>query len=86
MAESININIQEFSKQFNKEYMFLYNNDDCVAGYEEAVSAFDEFLKSDSNLIAELSDYRGYLIISDRDAAAFMFALESLSQKKKNKC
>ena len=79
MTKSININIQEFLKQFNREYTFLYDNDDHVVGYEEAVSAFDEFLKSDSNLVAEFSEYRGDYITSDREAAAFIFALEVLS-------
>ena len=29
---------------FNNEYDFLYSNRDIVAGYDEAVKAFDEFL------------------------------------------
>ena len=39
------INIKTFEKQFQKEYNFLYENDNNVAGYKEAVEAFDEFLK-----------------------------------------
>lgn len=41
----INIDIRSFYEQFVKEYEFLYDNDDMVAGYTEAVEAFDDFVK-----------------------------------------
>ena len=69
------INIKAFEKQFQKEYNFLYENDDNVAGYKEAVEAFDEFLKENKNFVCEFVKYRGDFISSDREAAAFMFAL-----------
>lgn len=69
------INIQKFLEQFNKEYSFLYENDDNVAGYEEAVDAFDEFLESQKKFVSEFVKFRGDFISSDREAAAFMFAL-----------
>ena len=72
------INIEEFSKQFDKEYEFLYDNDDRVAGYMEAVSAFDEFATQHKKFISDFVKYRGDFISSDREAAAFMFALEKL--------
>ena len=70
------INIKEFTKQFNKEYDFLYENRNNVAGFNEAVNAFDEFLTSQSDFIREFNEYRGDIISSDREAAAFMFALD----------
>lgn len=75
----INISIREFTKQFQKEYDFLYGNNDNVAGYGEAVSAFDDFLKEHNDFVGEFMRYRGDFISSDREAAAFMFALDSLS-------
>lgn len=33
-----NINIHAFAKQFAKEYNFLYDNCDNVAGYREAAA------------------------------------------------
>ena len=73
----MNINIKTFEKQFQDEYNFLYENDNNVAGYKEAVEAFDEFLKENKKFVCEFVKYRGDLISSDREAAAFMFALSS---------
>jgi hypothetical protein len=75
----MNINIHDFSKQFEKEYNFLYKNRNNVAGYKEAVTAFDEFLKKSGDFVGEFAQYRNDLITSDREAAAFMFALEIFS-------
>lgn len=76
------MNIHEFAKKFSEEYSFLYKNQDRVAGYREAVDAFDEYLKNDiggfRKFVGEFANYRNDLISSDREAAAFMFALESL--------
>lgn len=76
------MNIHEFAKKYSEEYSFLYKNQDRVAGYREAVDAFDEYLKNDiggfRKFVGEFASYRNDLISSDREAAAFMFALESL--------
>ena len=76
------MNIHEFAKKFSEEYSFLYKNQDRVAGYREAVDAFDEYLKGDvggfRKFVGEFAKYRNDIISSDREAAAFMFALESL--------
>lgn len=71
------VNIYNFAKQFQKEYNFLYDHD-RVAGMDEAVEAFDKFVKGHEDFIREFIKYRGDLISSDREAAAFMFALERL--------
>ena len=73
------MNIKTFSKQFDKEYDFLYQNKN-VAGYEEAVTAFDDLLKNQGDFIREFARYRNDVISSDREAAAFMFALETLQE------
>lgn len=72
----ININIEQFCKEFQKEYNFLYENNDRVAGYEEAVRAFDEFAPKHKKFVSEFNRYRGDFISSDREAVAFMFAME----------
>ena len=76
MARVININIEKFLEEFRKEYKFLYENRDRVAGYDEAVTAFDEFLKTNKEFVREFVLFRGDLVSSDREAAAFMFAME----------
>lgn len=74
------INIHKFLEKFNEEYSFLYENHDRVAGYEEAVKAFDEFVQSEDNakFVGEFAEFRGDFIVSDRECASFMFALESM--------
>ena len=72
------MNCIKFAKQFEKEYDFLYKNRDRVAGYKEAVIAFDELLKSQPDFIREFVAYRNDVISSDREAAAFMFAFDTL--------
>lgn len=78
----INVNIKEFARRFEKEYSFLYENRDRVAGFDEAVSAFDEFLNNDirgfQKFVGEFVEWRGDVVSSDREAAAFMFAMESM--------
>ena len=78
--KAINVNIQEFAEKFNQEYEFLYDNYDRVAGYDEAVDMFDAMLKSENfaAFVEEFGNYRQDFISSDREAAAFMFALESM--------
>lgn len=71
------MNINSFLEKFNSEYNFLYDNRDCVAGFSEAVDAFDSFLESHKSFVSEFVRFRGDIISSDREAAAFMFALES---------
>lgn len=73
----MNININDFYEQFKKEYSFLYENYDNVAGYSEAVTAFDDFLKKHKQFVCEFVKFRGDFISSDREAAAFMFALST---------
>ena len=72
------INIEKFLKDFNKEYNFLYNNDDNVVGYDEALMEWDYFVEKKNNkeFIREFVLYRGDFISSDREAVAFMFAME----------
>ena len=77
----MSINIHKFLKQFEKEYSFMYDHRDAVAGYREAVAAFDESMAVSwfRSFVAEFIRFRGDIISSDREAAAFMFALEVLS-------
>ena len=74
------VNIQEFHKKFVEEYDFLYANRDNVAGFDEAVDAFDTMIKNDSfkKFVLEFVLYRNDYITSDREAAAFMFTMESM--------
>lgn len=72
------INIEKFESKFNENYKFLYDNSDNVAGYKEAVTAFDDFLNTNSDFVKEFVIFRGDAIMSDREAAAFMFTLDDM--------
>ena len=76
----MNIDIYKFLEQFNKEYKFLYDCESYVAGENEAVLAFDNLLESQASFIREFCLLRGDYITSDREAAAFMFALDNLTK------
>ena len=78
MSSTVNINIHQFHEQFQKEYQFLYDHNDRVAGFHDARDAFDDFVKAHPDFVREYALYRGDFISSDREAAAFMFALEIL--------
>ena len=74
------VDFKKFNEKFGAEYSFLYDNDDNVAGYGEAVEAFDEKVASDEafkKFVGEFVTWRMDFISSDREAAAFMFACES---------
>lgn len=74
----MNINIQKFAEQFNKEYKFLYDHDDMVAGYNEALEEGDKFIAEHGDFVVEFAKYRGDFISSDREVVAFMFALNEM--------
>ena len=71
------INIREFYKRFQKEYDFLYEHDDRVAGYHEALSFGDDFIKAHPDFVNEFNAYRQDFLSSDREVAAFAFALSA---------
>ena len=73
------INIQDFLGKFNNEYKFLYDSHGSVCGEKEAVKAFDDFVKQHGDFVREFVAFRGDFISSDREAAAFMFTLDSMS-------
>lgn len=71
----MSINIHKFAEQFNKEYNFLYDHNDMVAGYREALEEGDKFITEHGDFVGEFVKYRGDIISSDREVVAFMFAL-----------
>lgn len=77
----MDINIHKFYDQFKKEYTFLYDNRDNIAGFSEAVEGFDNFIKTATGraLVGDFCKYRQDFITSDREAAAFMFALDTMT-------
>lgn len=74
------IDIKELYQEFKKEYNLIYNSDGYIPRYSDAVKAFDNFLEEDSDdIVCNFVGYRCDYISSDIEAAAFMFALETLA-------
>lgn len=76
--KNISINIHDFLKEFNKQYDFIYNARDNVAGYREALESGDKFIEKNIEFVREFVQYRGDFISSDREVVAFMFALDNM--------
>ena len=72
--------IKEFLKKFNEEYDFLYDNDNNVCGYDDALKEGDLFISDTKNInfIREFNEYRQDILSSDREVVAFMFTMESM--------
>ena len=68
--------ISEFAQVFNEIYGMLYDNDVAPADYEAPMEAFDsnEFPRS---VLVAFNRYREDFVSSDREAAAFILALNS---------
>ena len=65
------------SYKFGDKYQFLYDNYDNVTGYDEALDAGEEFIRNHPNFAKEFVQYRYDALTSDREVAAFAFALSS---------
>lgn len=78
----MNINMGKFLEQFKEEYNFLYERNDNVEGFAEAVEAFDNFIENPANqeMLMNFNELRGDIISSDREAAAFMRALAAFTK------
>ena len=72
--------IKKILNKYNQEYNFLYNNHDKVAGYEEAVRAWDEYINHPDfrELIGKVIKARHDMFTSDREIGALMFTLDAL--------
>lgn len=65
-----------FVKHMKKEYDFLYENSDRVAGYYEALDFGDMWIHQHPVEMGKFYQVRGDFITSDREVAAFAFTLE----------
>lgn len=81
LIQETRLGIATFYEKYVKEYGFCKDSGDNVAGFDEAVKAFSAFIESDANaaFVREFCAHMGDYIASDREAAAFMFALESMT-------
>lgn len=69
------MDIAEFLEKFNKNYDFLYDHNDNVAGYYEALEYGEKIINEQPEFVREFVKYRGDFLSSDREVAAFGFTL-----------
>lgn len=72
------IDILAFEEQYNREYQFLYDNHDRVAGYAEALAEAERFLSVHGDFVGEFARYRGDYLTSDRELVAFILTLNDM--------
>lgn len=76
--------MEKLDKEFRKQYDFLYEadgNNIYVVGSKEALAYFDNNLTSaEIEILRSFVRYRGDFITSDREAIAFMFAIDNLEE------
>ncbi len=67
--------IKKILKKYIDEYKFLYNNNDNVAGFREALEDGLKWIESRPALLTELCKARQDIFTSDREIAALAFTL-----------
>lgn len=66
---------RDFLRKFSDVYDFLYNCHDNVAGFTEVMEFGDWFIKNFPDFTRKFTDYRGDILTSDREVAAFGFII-----------
>ena len=69
------INIHRFANKFSDVYEFLYDHHDEVLGFVGAMEFGDWFIKNFPDFTRKFTDYRGDILTSDREVAAYGFVL-----------
>lgn len=69
------MDIAEFLEKFNKNYGFLYDYGDNVAGYYEALDYGEKIIHEKPDFVGEFARFRGDFLSSDREVAAFGFTM-----------
>lgn len=66
---------RDFLRKFSDVYDFLCEHHDEVAGFAEAMEFGDWLIKNHPVFTRNFTDYRGDILTSDREVAAYGFVL-----------
>ena len=72
------VDLEALLKDFSDEYKRIYDANDEVEGYEEMLWYGDSLIDECHDLCAAFARYRGDFLSSDREVAAFGFAVSKL--------
>lgn len=86
-AAAVAVDMEELEPVFEKWYSNFYrtHDDNDSKEYREAVKTFDQKSKNDpefSSIVQQFTNHRCDFISSDREAAAFVMALDELNHKR----
>lgn len=84
---AVAVDMEELEPVFEKWYSNFYrtHDDNDSKEYREAVKTFDQKIKNDpefSSIVQQFTNHRCDFISSDREAAAFVMALDELNHKR----
>ena len=84
---AVSVDMEELEPVFEKWYSNFYrtHDDNDSKEYREAVKTFDQKSKNDpefSSIVQQFTNHRCDFISSDREAAAFVMALDELNHKR----
>lgn len=65
------INIHKFANKFSDVYEFLYDHYDEIRGFVGAMEFGDWCIKNFPDFTRKFTDYRGDILTSDREVAAY---------------
>lgn len=74
----MDININDFYKKFCDKYELLYNKKVKRPDYTKVVNAGDLFVENHPEFVREFNIYRGDILSSDREIAAFYLTLKDI--------
>jgi len=75
------VNLDELLEEFGNQYEFIYDTevaDKFVYGYYEAMEYGERLIHECKDLVCAFAQYRGDVLSSDREVAAFGFAVNKL--------
>ena len=70
--------MERLGREFVHMYDYLYDADDEVEGYRSAMAYGDQLINDHHQVIKEFAEYRGDVLSSDREVAAFGFVFWDL--------
>lgn len=70
----MNITMEMVLDKFNEVYSFIYDSEDKIPNYQDMIALGDKMIRSHDKFVEDFIRYRGDILSSDREVAAFAYA------------
>lgn len=70
----MNATMEMVLEKFNEVYSFIYDNEDNIPNYHQMVALGDKMIRTNDKFVVDFIQYRGDILSSDREVAAFAYA------------